>query len=325
MTYSPVRIIRALGAAPTRQTAVWWKLTPGVIEWLRTSQQFDSFLGELVAKAESDGPVYIGTTGDGSRIFFVEKSRHGSYSVPGVKYIPPASADARPLAYEHVRAVFAAAPTTDPSTKPSQGPGLDASRSSTALYVGLGIAGAALLAGGAYLATRKKAPAALSANRRRRGRRLTRNARDLEFVTRQMESGGNFLYWVGWRDRLAGYTPMWDLAAPHQNVFEYGQGYSGSETFQQSPDVDRPIRRNSSATESGEPEIGKRVRLTGDPSRVGVLTGLVKQQQARRFFGVKFQSQNMTVPEGQLEAAPLRAAQVQSNMRRRTSLARTRQ
>jgi len=189
----------------------------------------------------------------------------------------------------------------------------------------LAVVGAALLAGGVYLATRKKAPAALSANRRRRGRRLTRNARDLEFVTRQMESGGNFLYWVGWRDRLAGYTPMWDLAAPHQNVFEYGQGYSGSETFQQSPDVDRPIRRNSSATESGEPEIGKRVRLTGDPSRVGVLTGLVKQQQARRFFGVKFQSQNMTVPEGQLEAAPLRAAQVQSNMRRRTSLARTRQ
>jgi len=178
MTYS-------LGLVPeaTRQTATWWKLMPGVIAWLRAAYPGDDFIGSLTAKAESAGPVFIGTTGDGSRMFFVDADRHGSYAIPGVKYAAPGGADARPLAYEAVRAVFAVAPDTDPSTKPMLATSsiiIDApNRPSTKwpLYVGLGLSGLLLVGGIAYAMTRKKAapaPAALAENRRR-ARRVRRN------------------------------------------------------------------------------------------------------------------------------------------------------
>jgi len=190
MTYS-------LGLVPeaTRQTATWWKLMPGVIAWLRAAYPSDAFIGSLTAKAESAGPVFIGTTGDGSRMFFIDADRHGSYTIPGVKYTAPGGADARPLTYEMVRAVFAVAPDTDPSTKPMLATSnitIDApNRPSTKwpLYVGLGLSGLLLAGGIAYMMTRKPAP--MAANRARRVRRnpLSQEERDEDAIYHWLRSG----------------------------------------------------------------------------------------------------------------------------------------
>jgi len=148
---------------PTPEMARWHKMTPDLVSAWRAAYPSDRGIAEVLRRTVY-GPVYVGIADD--NLYYIS-GRNAAGNIGGQYAVLQGQPQ---MTYEQVLRVFeptASGPDTKfkPFSIADERPVAAPDR--TGLYVALGIAGAALLAGGVYLATRKKAPAALTANRRR--------------------------------------------------------------------------------------------------------------------------------------------------------------
>lgn len=144
------------------ETSRWYKLTPQVISWLQATRAQDPGVQSLLARAAS-GLAFMGVSATGEDLFWVTATESGNM---GGSYKAPAASDAPVMTYEQVLRVFepsASGPLTKRVFRKS-------ASSRVGLYVGIAAGVAALLAGVAYLAMKKKTGTALAANATRGAR-----------------------------------------------------------------------------------------------------------------------------------------------------------
>jgi hypothetical protein len=152
----------SVGADNSLEAARWFLITPAIERALQDNPAVSMLVGG------ERGAQYMGISPSGTH--FYTKSATGSGSSSGsTKLSIPAGAQV--ISYAEV--LSALAPVAQRASAPA------GTSSKLPLYIGLGIGGLALVAGGIYLMTRKPAPAptpaALAANRRR-ARRVRRNS-----------------------------------------------------------------------------------------------------------------------------------------------------